>query len=242
MSNSIFKNYQINMGIPVQIRPSLNYEAISQRIPELNDDVDSRKKEKEAMEIVEKARQDAELIIKEAQYEADRIIEQAQSDSIIISEEARLKGYQEGMNEAGRKYEQLLSEAEELKEKMKAEYYEILSGIESDVLDMILDISRKVIGNEIKVNPENILLLIKHAFEKCSNASGAVLRLSPVDYEYVINHRESLDSIDGADEIEIKKDSSLKTGGCIIETDYGTLDASVETKLSKIEKELKNMV
>jgi flagellar assembly protein FliH len=49
-------------------------------------------------------------------------------------------------------------------------------------------------------------------------------------------------TVEGIGELNIKKDTSLKTGGCIVETAYGTVDASLQTKFKKIESAFRNVI
>jgi len=96
---------------------------------------------------------------------------------------------------------------------------------------------------EISTNKEVILSLIKQAFEKCSSKENVVLKVSNEDYEYVCANKDVImGQVEGIGELDIKKDSSLKAGGCIVETPYGTIDAGMETKFKKIENAFRDVI
>lgn len=248
LSNRIFKNNQVNMGLPFQIRPVFNINTIRHVDP--LESVGEKKEENTASEpenresceeIIAKAREEVEFIIKEARYEAVKIVDQAQKeaqmDSLKANEEAKQKGYEEGIHQARQQYEDILNEAEFIREHAKADYQEVLAGIESDVINTVLEVAKKVIGVELSFNKEDVLYLVKQAFEKCGNKEHVVLKVSPEDYDYLVDNRDKLLSmIDSVGELEIRKDVSLKEGGCIIETPYGSIDAGVQTKFKKIEE------
>ncbi|MCX8130324.1 MAG: FliH/SctL family protein [Clostridia bacterium] len=252
MSNKVYKNYQVNVGIPFQIRNPMNF----QNLQTVNTTTPLEKEKENAAEelseasiesIINDAQQKAELILKEAQFESMRIIEDAEREAselkLSVEEEARQRGYEEGINEAKRQYEDLLQEAEFIKEHAKAEYKEVLAGIESEAVKMILDIARNVIGAEIAFNKEDILYLVKQAFEKCANRERVILRVSPEDFDYIDSNKHRLMSmVGGLSELEIKKDASLKEGGCLIDTPFGSIDAGVQTKLKKIEEAFRQAV
>lgn len=255
MSNKVYKNYQVNVGIPFQIRNPLNiqnFQPINIVPPSVDKEEENLKEEADKQEVdvekmIEDARQEAEMIMKEAQYEAMRIIETAETEAneikTKVEEEARQAGYNEGVEEARRQYEDLLQEAEFIKEHARVEYKEVLAGIESEAVNMILEIARNVIGTEISFNKEDILYLVKAAFEKCANRERIILRVSPDDHDYIVQNKERLMSmVDGLSELEIKKDVSLKVGACLIDTPFGSIDAGVQTKFNKIEEAFRQAV
>jgi len=250
--NKIYKNYQINLGVPFQVNQSLNFQTIK-RVDAGNkeDDRELYIKPQEDVEtreqILKSAREEAEMIIKEANYEAERMISEIQNEAIenanAIIEEARQKGFEEGYSEVKKQYEDLLQEAEFIKEHARVEYKEVLESIESDAVNVVLDIARKVLGMEISTNKEVVLGLIKQAFEKCSSKENVVLKVSNEDFDYVCDNKDIiLGKIDGIGELDVKKDSSLRAGGCIVETAYGTIDASMETKFKKIEDAFRDVI
>lgn len=252
MYNKIYKNYQINLGVPFQVNQSLNFQTIK-RVDAGNkeDDRELYIKPQEDVEtreqILKSAREEAEMIIKEANYEAERMISEIQNEAIenanAIIEEARQKGFEEGYSEVKKQYEDLLQEAEFIKEHARVEYKEVLESIESDAVNVVLDIARKVLGMEISTNKEVVLGLIKQAFEKCSSKENVVLKVSNEDFDYVCDNKDIiLGKIDGIGELDVKKDSSLRAGGCIVETAYGTIDASMETKFKKIEDAFRDVI
>lgn len=253
MSNRIFKNYQINMGMPFQISNPLNAYNIK-TVNTLEGVKDEAVREEEVSartqdyeDILESAREEASAIRKEAELEGMRILEEAQSileeHKKAIEEEARKKGYEEGISEAKSQYEDLMNEAEIIKEHAKAEYAEVLAGIEGEAVSLILDIAKKVIGEEVKLNKEAVVIIVKQAIEKCTNKEEVKVRLCPDDYEYLSENMEELTSrVDGLGELELKKDSTLKDGACIVETPYGSIDGGIDTKFNKIEEEFKDAV
>jgi flagellar assembly protein FliH len=203
--------------------------------------------EDEYRNIILKAKEEAETILSESQYEALRLIENTEAEvnenKKRIEEEAWQKGYGEGMKEAQRQYEGTLQEAEFIRENAKIEYKEVLAGMESDVVNTILEVARKVIGAEVSLNKENLIYLVKQAFEKCSSRENLVLKVSPDDYEFLtLNKDKLLSMVPGIGELEIKRDSSLDEGSCIVETPLGIVDAGIQIKLQKIEEAFRQTI
>lgn len=241
--NKILKNHQIQIGDLMEIRAAYQQQGAfvqevmkEQACAVLLDDPEAL-----INEAKEEAAHQAELIISEARVEAVRILEEAEEDcrqkAFAAEEEARQAGFDAGISEGRMKYEALLQEAEAIKAGAEKEYAEFVKSIEANAVKMVLDISKKVISEEIKLNKENILILIKQAFEKATYKENVILKVSVEDYDYVIQNKERLMvMLGGTDEFEIRKDSALLSGSCIVETLYGTIDAGVDTKLRKIEE------
>ena len=178
--------------------------------------------------------------IGEAQAQAGTILEGSRAESIEFAnrtrEEAQTQGYKDGHAEGKAQFEALTKDAQQIKAQAEAEYRDLMNGAEADAVELVMDIARKVIGKEMEVNRKNLLIMIKDAFDHCSNKDQAILKVSPDDFEYVNANRDALLTMtDGIGHLEIKADLSMQPGSCQIETPLGNIDAGMETKLSKIE-------
>ncbi len=252
MSNKIYKNNQVNVGVPFQVKFPVTYQPPVRNLG-LKLDLDQYEEEQQQVdfnaigeEIINKAKVEADMIIKEALLEAKDILKNASDDvenlKQQVSEEARSEGYEQGLAQAKQEYEALIKEAQDIKTQAGIEYKKVLDSLEEDSVNTILDIAKKVISKELECK-QNILLLVKDSFEKCSKDRKAVLKLSEQDYDFISDNKDELESmLERSEEIEIKKDLSLKEGGCIIETSFGSIDASAETKFEKIENDFKDIL
>ncbi len=251
-NNKVFKNNQVNVGMPFQIRAPITYQPPIRKNLNIKLDSDEVDEQDEidykalGEEIVSKAKIEADLIIREALLEAKEMVTKAASEIEELKnqaiDEAKKEGYDEGLSQAKQEYEQLIVEAHEIKEQAGVEYKKVLDSLETDAVNTILEISKKVISQELECK-QNILLLVKDAFERCSKDQKVVLKLSEQDYDYVIENRDELVlMLERSEEIEIKKDMSLKEGGCVIDTSFGSIDASASAKFDKIEDDFKSIL
>lgn len=242
--NKIVKNSQITYGAPFQIKIPLRLQNISQFDNSSEDENMENADNGDEIpfnheELLEKAHRECELIIKEAGFEAERLLEQAAKEAGKNAqntlEEAWQRGYSEGMEAARHQNESILAEAEEIRLIASEEHDSILAGLEAEIVELVLGITRKVVACEVLSNKNVILQLVKEALHNCSDKNGAVLKVSPEDFENLNGNMDQLlTTAEGADSLEIKKDSTLRQGGCIVETSLGSVDAGVETKLDKI--------
>lgn len=211
-------------------------DEIFTELNEINDEecvVFSRKK---AEEIIEKAREQAQKIIEEATVKVEE-------ERDIVLEQAKTNGFDEGYNQAIEQCEDLISEAGMIKQQAFEEYEQLLDGAEDEILSIIFDIAKKVIGREISTGKDDILFMIKEALEMCTHKEYMSLKVSEEDYEIVIKSKNKiLAMVKGIGELEIKTDHSLEKGSCLIETPFGAVDGSVITKIQQIEKVFNNLI
>jgi len=199
--------------------------------------------ENKAELMLDNARVEAERIISEAQQTAGRILEDARQEisemRILVLEEAREQGYQEGYNEIVQKAESILQEAEEIKKAARQEYNELMNRAEKDMIQIILDISKKIIGDELQERADKISSLVAQALAECKKSEEAVVKVSPEDYDGVHEHLNTIIRNAGySGKLEIKKDVALSQGDCIIETPTDNIDASVKVQLEALEEAL----
>lgn len=108
-----------------------------------------------------------------------------------------------------------------------------------DMLRMVMAISEQVIRRAIEIEPEIILSLIENALQASVQADNCCIRVSPQDLELVKQQKPLfLASISGLQHISIKSDAAITPGGCKVESDFGDVDATIETQLEEIRKTL----
>lgn len=118
-----------------------------------------------------------------------------------------------------------LSELSTLRSKMRRES-------EKDLLKLSIAIARRVLHREVTVDPESIEGLIKVALEKLNTRDTCRVRIHPSHAEFL---KRSFDGTN-SQKIELVADASLRPGDAIFDTAHGTLDASIESQLSEIER------
>jgi flagellar assembly protein FliH len=242
--SKVFKNNHVTYGKPFQVKIPSKYENFEDASESGAGGVDDISGTSDPEKMIEAARQKCETLIREAGQEAARILDRAKSEAEKkageITEEAWQRGYAEGIDAAARQSRDLLAEAEKIRSDAVEEYNSVMAGMEAEVIGLVMEVSRKVVAAELTINNDIIIQLVRDALQNCSNKNGAILRMSPADYEYIKNNEDRFNSmVEGADSLNIKPDAALKQGDCIVETVLGDLDAGASTRLDKIEEAFK---
>jgi flagellar assembly protein FliH len=108
---------------------------------------------------------------------------------------------------------------------------DIATRVESEVVELALQIARKIIGREVTVDREIALTLVRSSLAKLHNRSIAVVHLNPDDFAFVEAGRETL-GFRGS--LELVEDNSISAGGCLVHTDTGDIDAQIDSQFDEI--------
>jgi type III secretion protein L len=163
-------------------------------------------------------------IVSAAQEEADRIISEAKTSAESLKEE----GYQDGLMEGK------MEMAEQMMDNV-ANAVEYFAAIESKVINIVMKGVKKVVGTI--PSEELIASVVKNALAATRNQKQVTIRVCPEELEVV---KKQLDGIiteyPGMTFVDVQADSRLNPGGCILESEMGTVDASVDVQIEAIHR------
>ena len=112
---------------------------------------------------------------------------------------------------------------------------EVLRRAETEVVQLSIEIARRILHRELSVDPAALGALVKAALAKLAGQQVSRVRVHP-DQEPMI--RSALSQL-GRNDIEVISDNVQPRGGAVFETESGgSLDASIETQLREIERGL----
>lgn len=176
----------------------------------------------------------AEKIIAEAEADAASIraeAEKIKGDIEKAREKARKEGFAAGEAEGKARTTEALVALENKRERFYAD-------AEPEIIRLSVAIAEKVIGATAKERPDVVKDVVRQALER-SIGDRIVVRLNPQDYATVMSENyEFKDVIDRTKRIMFKEDEGIVKGGCVVETEVGTIDAQLETQLEAIKKAL----
>jgi flagellar assembly protein FliH len=152
------------------------------------------------------------------------------------------EGYAEGW-EAGQKVlsSQLVQQRADLLHlqngviaSMKQAVHGVIAETEDILRALVLDSVRKIIG-ESAINLETVEGVVKEALHGVAHDCVFELRLHPDD---LVLFRQVQGELALSNEVEIREDTKLERGDCIVSTRFGTIDARRSTKLNNLQKAL----
>ena len=188
-----------------------------------------------------------------------QMIIDAQAEAEQIKQEAYQAGKQQGLAEGSREIEsQVQSRSETLANQIVEEklgtvfpaMQAAVAGLQQEQVNwrqtwdttavkMCLVIAEKMVRHEIKSHPETVKPMMSEALKLASGTQHVRFQLNPTDVVHLGTNTQSfITNLTGCQTCEIIEDESISPGGCIIETQHGTIDARIETQLDRIFQEL----
>ncbi len=198
-----------------------------------------KKGKNEAQKIRQEADDQARETIKSALDKSDVMIKDAQDRVATIEKDAYEKGYKDG-SEKG--FESGSAEVERLIEKVHQvlntaieKRNQIIEESETQLINLVLLISQKVI-KVISENQKNVVINnVIQALRKLKTRGEVVVRVNLEDVKLTTEHiKDFMRMVDNIRSITVLEDSTVDRGGCIIETDFGEIDARISSQLNEI--------
>ncbi len=193
---------------------------------------------------------EAEAVLLSARAEAAEMIEDAETQAEALREAAWQEGFHAGGVEARSAVEaELRAEWAARQDALRQELDAIASDIaaaraklwqrqESEMVALALDIAKQVIKTEVS-QPAVVHAVLANALRRITDKDNVRVRVSVSDAPRVKEAREDLmEIVDGLRFIEIVEDRRVGDGGCVIETNAGTIDAKIETQIAEVARAL----
>ncbi|MFP4362316.1 MAG: flagellar assembly protein FliH [Spirochaetia bacterium] len=202
-----------------------------------------KKKNNQAQKVKQQAEDEANRIRLEAEAEAEQMKQKAQARVQEIEKEAHEKGFSQGREEG---FEAGKGEAERLVERVHVvlskaieKRNEIIEQSETQLINLVLLIAKKVI-KVISENQKNVVINnVIQALRKLKSRGDVVIRVNLADVDLTNEHMQDfMRMVEDVKSITILEDSSVDRGGCIIETDFGQIDARISSQLNEIEEKI----
>ncbi|MBA3439380.1 MAG: hypothetical protein H0T92_05875 [Pyrinomonadaceae bacterium] len=192
----------------------------------------------EALASIDDAASLAEVVIGEARLEASRLIAEARHQARGIERAA----HEQALSESRAR---LAAECEEashpLRERMAQSLADItnlhttiVARAERDLGQLAMEIAKKIVHREVTVDREIALRLVRIALARLHTRTTASVHLHPDDYAYLRAYPERL----GNGSVEIVEDRSVGRGGCLVRTEVGDFNATIEQQFAEIERGL----
>jgi flagellar assembly protein FliH len=210
--------------------------------------------EQAAFQEVKRKTDQAQSAKREAEDEAEKIVAEAQSkakqietDSLAAfeterrdaEERGRLAGREAGFTEGKAEVERLVQRAQTILERAQDKRVEILTETEQQIIDLVLLISRKVI-KIISENQRNVVISnVVQALRKVKGRGNIIIKVNMIDVKLTTEHtKEFIQLVEGVKSLQIVEDSTVDPGGCVIETDFGEIDARISSQLAELESKI----
>lgn len=193
--------------------------------------------------ILDDAMDNARIIREDAVKRAAQIISDAEAEAVSIRENAMKEGYEKGLSdgqmEAMKRADEYLNnirdEQDMIKRQIEEENLEKLYSFEESVVDVSCELIKKLTGIVVDDYKEVMLHIINNAISNADASRHFVISVSEGNYAYVLDNKDRIVNAGNPNiSLEIFSDAKLDNRGCLIETDNGIIDASMDIQVNNL--------
>ena len=150
-------------------------------------------------------------------------------------EKSFAQGEKDGFAFGEKKAIKVIENIENLFNEIVSLKHEVSKQYEREIIDLIFAVAEKIVHHEVRSKESIIKNAIFEALELAVEKSKVVFNVNPDDYDYVEKLRpEIFNQNKRIKSIVVTSDPGVTRGGCYLETPYGNIDATIESKLEKI--------
>ncbi len=181
----------------------------------------------------------------------EKIIPKSDFNNILTSKEALEKA----LLEVQKKHEDTLLECEELKKKATEEGFQkgleefnshiltldasakkIYMDMQKVVLSLALTAAKKIVKKELETYPDTIVDIVTQALAPAKHNKRVSIYVHKSDKDALENQKPKLKELfEQIQVLSIQERSDVSPGGCIIETETGIINASIENQWKALE-------
>lgn len=145
------------------------------------------------------------------------------------------KGHEEGLVEFQSESTKRLEQLDALIASMEGAKGELFESNREFLMNVVYRVSKAILLKEIAADKDYLLRLSRELVERSGLRENLTLKIHPSDAESVDMLRQGLvQSFSSLRNLSIELSEHVSAGGCILETEWGAVDASLETQLSQV--------
>lgn len=156
-----------------------------------------------------------------------------------LEREAFAKGYEQGERagtEAGAKraeamLRRLAQTIDELADVRRA----MINQTERQMVQLALSIAKRIVRREVLLDRDLTLAMARVALDRLGDSTSVTIRLHPDDFAATAGRRDALPV---GSRVSVVADGAVSRGGCLVQSDFGFVDASVDAQFQEIARAL----
>ena len=176
--------------------------------------------------------------------EANEVLAQAHMEARKIIEDAKRTGYEQGAQNAREEYnakaDELARDYEAKKAQLEKEYNDMKASMEPELVETITEVFKKITYTVAEDNKDIIIGLINGVMKNTDISNEFIIKVSPEDYKFLVNNQGKIYcSVSKEVTMDIVEDATMKKNQCIIESDTGVYDCSLDIELNNLSEDIK---
>ncbi|WP_406946190.1 flagellar assembly protein FliH [Halobacillus sp. SY10] len=223
---------------PVHIQePYVQENEQEQKSLQINQELEQAQKDLVA------ARNQREQLIRSTEEEIESLKATWQEEKKVIENEAYQKGMDQGFRQGHKEgYDALqnkLSQANDIIQQAKASHDRMVTNSERSIVEVAMKTAEKILNVKLEEDPTLFLPVVKKVIEEVKGQPEVALYVHPEKYDFVHKQSDELERlITPSSHLSIYAEEELDPDACIVESQFGRLDGSIDTQLSELRQQL----
>jgi len=188
-----------------------------------------------ARAMVEQARREAEAIVAAAAAERDAVLEQARAQGW---EAGRAEGFAAGAAQVRAEAEARLAALDQLVAELTRARDEAAARYEEDIVELALAVAARLVRKESSLGSETVRQLLREVLPRLNGVREITISVHPDDLAVLQDDLHALAARAGRAQVRWEADPAVTRGGVFVQTDRGGVDATVETRVTRLVESL----
>lgn len=200
----------------------------------------------------------SELVSKQVgihQLESEADEDQINERVLERIKEIQEKGYQEGYDlgladgrekafqEAQAEFAQRLQSLDSLLVTIEEQRRQILIDNEQQFISLLFQIAKKISMRDLSEHRDAVVEILRHLVEEMNEDEKITAHVSIADLQFINSIKDKTSKkIEKIKKIKLVEDERITPGGCVMETGFGSVDASVEERVERAWELLSNRI
>jgi type III secretion protein L len=168
---------------------------------------------------------EASEVLAHANEDAERYKKQIEEECEQLKEKTKEEGFQEGLE----KFNEHLIHFDKQLRLLRME-------LQKQILPLALKAAKKIVGEQLNLNPETIVEIVIQTLAPVTQNHRFNICVNKVDKEILEAQKPKIKSmLDQVQVLSIQERNDIAPGGCIIETESGIINATIENQWRALE-------
>ena len=161
-------------------------------------------------------------------------------DIETIQQEAFNAGVEQGRKQVEEDFGSTLSALTQLCEQLNTIRETILKNAKDEIIELVLTLSEKIIRHSVTEQHQTVIHTVESAISQAVKSGEFYIYVHPDDLN-IIQERATqfVAGVNGLDNVIVKSDATIERGGCKVESENCTVDATISSQFKVLQKSLK---
>jgi flagellar biosynthesis/type III secretory pathway protein FliH len=170
----------------------------------------------------------ARPVLPKIERDPNEIEREAFQQGFDAGERSGLEMAQQKIDAALRRYAAAIAELGQLRQGIAARS-------ETDLVQLALEIAKKLVHREIQIDSKIIITLVRVALEKVTETSRVTVVVNPADLEVLQHHLKEILPENARLELALRPSEDLNRGDFLLDSEAASVDARIASQFAEIE-------